>query len=645
MASILHYARFALAFSQLQKHYLCNSNCIHRIDPRRSAAIANALCLWTVVIIASCTNETQTPQSPLGTPPITAQSSAESAPPPNAADALSGFDDAARTRGLRALETNASNGTDESIASMQHPMPPRSAGNLDPQAVPMGLSAASDSTQELVVSAPRFVGTLIGRDSVYAQSGLQLFGTDLGFTFEHAGRIHMLCGDSYSRDDSSCFEGQHLSDDLIATLPLDFTGPLPTIEVPTKPDAPTEFRSPQLFRDGAEVILDAFKVPITGFSDGQNMFVLFQSQTPVTCGAADACPSQAGVTCAPNIPVCSPAPVTIPTTCERCLVGECPVDHSVCVDTRSSQYDGSSRGVAASILSVVDIGQPRANDSMQFDSIVQWRTNTFSHPTVRTVTKFSGLRDGNDYSNGSGSLLIWGRPSMLAEQGREARLYFATQQLPLARDGEHRWSPKYYAGLEPSGEPHWSPDAADAKPLALDGVPDGDPHEEFSVVNTTSVSWLGEPIHRWVVMYSGDIADYLLVDPQGSRRTNPGGAVMLRFAEHPWGPWSPAISHFAPGSATKVGDPFGPGGFAYSPDCKDTLEMRCAKPEPYTLGLFNACVKTSTAEPGLFYAPNIVDRYTRRNENGGLDVSWLLSTWEPYALVMMQSTIAPAVSK
>ena len=495
------------------------------------------------------------------------------------------------------------------------------------------------------MSAPRFVGPLIGRAAVYAQPDIQLFGSDLGFTFEHGGRIHVLCGDSYSRDDSACFEGAHVSDDLIATLPLDFTGSLPALEIPTKPSAPTQFRSPRLFRAGAEVVLDAFKVPIGGFSDGDNMFVLFQSQTPVTCGAADACPSQAGVTCTPRIPVCAPASVTVPTTCERCLVGQCPVNQSLCVDTRSSQYEESSRGRAASVLSIVDIGRPRATDALQFDSVVQWKTNTFSHPTVRTVKTFSGTRDGNDYSPGSNSLFLWGRPSMIAEEGREARLYFATQQLPLERDGANLWSPKYYAGLEPSGEPRWSADAADAKPLALDGDPDGDPHEELSIVGTTSISWLGAPIDRWVLMYSGDVPDILLADPRGSRRANPKGAVMIRFAEHPWGPWSKATPHLAPGSPTKIGDPYGPGGFVYSPECKDTPDMQCAKAEPWTLGLFSACVKTTVAEPGRLYAPNIIDRYTRRNQQGGLDVSWLVSTWNPYTLVMMQTTIALASSK
>lgn len=630
-----------MATLRLQLARVCNSKRLHSL---RNTRITGVTCL--IASAWSCGDGFDAAQAdPLpGLTPTTANA----APQANTAAPEAPLE-MAEARKLQTL-ANTESLTDDAPGSTPREEPAGIGVNLGPHTAPISPeTTSSDREHHLAVSAPRVVGTLIGRAAVYPQAGLQLYGTDLGFTFEHAGRLILLCGDSYAKNDGACFTADHVNDDLIGTLPLDYTGALPALQVPTKPDAPAQFRSPQLFRDGAEVVLDAFKVPVAGFSSGEDMYVVFQSQTPVKCGSfgaenPDSCPSQAGVICAADIPVCSPAPITVPITCERCMAGQCPVKEPVCIDTHSSQYDGSARGTAASALSVVDIATPRASDPMVFDSIAQWRTNTFSHLTVRTVTKFTGKRDGNDYTVGSNSLMIWGRPSMVAEEGREARVYFATQALPLEQGGEHTWSPRYFAGLENSGEPRWSADAAQAKPLALDGTPDGDPHEAIAMVNLASVSWLGAPVDRWVMMYGGDLADYLLGDPKGSRASNPAGAIVIRFAEHPWGPWTAPMQHFAPGSAATIGDSYGPGGIAYSPACKDRDGAHCAETEPYTLGLFNACVRTALGEAGRLYAPNIVDRYTRRNENGGLDVSWLLSTWNPYSIVMMQTSIGPPVT-
>jgi hypothetical protein len=493
-------------------------------------------------------------------------------------------------------------------------------------------------------SAPRKVGLLVGRDADYAQKGLQVYGTDMGPSFAHGDQIFMLFGDTYAATDSACDISTPHNDDLMGTLPFDYEPGLPRFEAIVEPSAPTQYRKVQLNRDGQSIVLDAFKVPVAGFSDGKDAYAFFQSQAPVRCdSAAAACPAQMGVTCTPDIVICAPAPVTAPVTCENplpvCLPGRCPDTTSVCVDTHSSQYDGSTRGNAASVLSVVDIAKSRPDDVAVFDSVATWQTNSFSHPSIRTVTTFTGKRAGNDYSVGYGTLLIWGRNGMVAEQGREDRPFFATQALPLEKAGG--FHPQYYAGIDPSGEPRWSSDAAQAKPLALDGVAGGNPHEELAFVGTESVSWLGAPINRWVMMYGGDVGDFMLADPQGTRSTPNSGAVVVRFAEHPWGPWSTERPHLTPGSPAKVGDMYGPGGIMFHPDCKDQGGERCAPYDPYTLSPIGLCQMNITTEPGRLYSPNIIDRYTRANARGGLDISWVVSTWNPYTVVLFESSIDP----
>ncbi|HKU43889.1 MAG TPA: DUF2961 domain-containing protein, partial [Polyangiales bacterium] len=478
----------------------------------------------------------------------------------------------------------------------------------------------------------------------YPQAGLNLFGSDLGSSFEHAGRIYVLFGDTYPTRDAVCYLNEPKDDDSLATLPLDFDGTLPRIEFFTEPTAPSEFRPVRLIRNGEHVVLNAFKVPVTGFSDGEHAYAMFQSQTAVRCDRETPCPAQEGVSCASGVLTCEPAPITCPVTCELaeawCTTRDCTDTTSVCVDTRSPQYDGSTRGIAASVLSILDIARSRSEDPTTFDSVVSWKTNVFSHPTVRTVKRFSGERAGNDFSPGAGSLLIWGRPSMSAEQGRQARVYFATAPLPLDAPGE--FQPQYFAGIDPqTEEPRWTADPAQAAPLAMDGQPNGDAFEERSIVGTTSVSWLGAPLNRWVMMYGGDLADFLLADPKGSRSSPAPGAIVMRFAEHPWGPWSPAVPYLQPGSPQHVGDPNGPGGLLYHPDCADSQGARCTRSDAYALTLFGSCVESQFAEPGRLYAPNIIDRYTRPNARGGVDFNFFVSTWNPYSVVLMQGSIDP----
>jgi len=46
-----------------------------------------------------------------------------------------------------------------------------------------------------------------------------------------------------------------------------------------------------------------------------------------------------------------------------------------------------------------------------------------------------------------------------------------------------QFEPQYFAGLDPnSGEPTWSPLQSHAKPLALDGIEDGDPYESVQII-------------------------------------------------------------------------------------------------------------------------------------------------------------------
>lgn len=495
-----------------------------------------------------------------------------------------------------------------------------------------------------VPSRPRKLGMLVGFDAKYATPNVSLFGSDRASSFEHAGKIVVLFGDSYGQPDSTCGTMFGENDDMAGTLPLNRVEQMPKLAPVTEPSAPEQFRRVQLFRDGASVLLDQFKFPMTGFSDGTAAYAVFQPQIPVSCGGepAQACPERDGLLCVPSLSFCSPSPITTPAVCEAgaplCLLGSCRRS-SACVDTRSSQYDGSPRGNAASVLSEVYIARARDEDLASYDVVATWQTNFFAQATARTVSRFTGSSADADYNHGHGALFVWGRPGWMAEQGRQARLYFATAALPLA-GGVFR--PRYYAGSdEQSSEPIWTENQARAVPLAMDGMANGNASEEQGIINTTTVSYLPAPINQWVMMYGGDLPPHLLADAMGTRATPRTGSIVMRFAKQPWGPWSAPIEHLSAGSPTKVGEAYGPGGLMFHRDCMDVEKADCARSDPYALQLTGQCAMRASTDQGRLYAPGIIDAYTRRNAQGGLDITWTISTWNPYATYLMETSFDP----
>jgi hypothetical protein len=510
------------------------------------------------------------------------------------------------------------------------------------------------------VGAPELLGTLVGPGASPALGSASVYGTDLGYSFEHKGALMMLFGDTWSTVDSICKAPSPPSnDDILGSLPLGYTGGVPALDFLAGTDAPTEASRLRVLRGSESLNLGYGQAPVAGFSDGEHAFGIFSRLQPLPCDADwtkadEACPTGDHFFCSTDLGICQPAfnGTSFPWVCDAtlqvgCLPGQECVSTSLCVDSTSSQYDqGQLKGEASSVALSTEIAVQRESDPSTFDSLLAWPTSKFSQPSVRTVTTFTGKLEGNDYRPGHGALLIWGRPGFTAEHGREAYLYLMTHALPMPLDGAGalQFAPHYFAGLDPiSAEPIWSALQSEAKPLALDGRVDGSPHEELNLVGLSAVSWLGEPINKWVMLYGGDFADYLVLDPSTARTPRAPGAIMIRFADQPWGPFSPPVPHLQPGDAAYAGDPYGPGGFLYHPDCVDSSELACARSDPMRPldTVLGGCPFT-TVDPGRLYAPNIIDNYTQANAEGGIDLIWNVSTWNPYAVKLIKTRIQPA---
>jgi hypothetical protein len=508
------------------------------------------------------------------------------------------------------------------------------------------------------VSPPILLGTLAGPDMPHVQPNLKLYGTDMGLSFEHDGKLVMLFGDTWPSSDHICEGEKIVNDDTIAYLPLDYPGGIPELRYLTRTDSPNDLRYIHVYRGEESLQLGYGQAPVAGFSDGERSYGLFERMEPHACGASyatgsQACPTDDHFECSPNLGLCDPPIIPFPAPCEignddSCLPTQTCKPATLCVDPTSSQYaDGHYWGEERSVAHTLEIAVAHEDAPDQYDSLLAFPTSKFQIPAARTVAKFSGAKAGNDYAPGHDRLLVWGRPGLTAEHERDGYLYLMTHRLPLetGADGRLKFEPQYFAGTDPkTGEPVWSSHQSEATGIALDGHVNGDPHESVQVLMNMTISWLGAPIDKWVLMYGGDLADWLLLDGDVSRGARTPGAVWMRFADHPWGPFSPPQPHLVPGNPLRINDPVGPGGYLYDATCKDTGTTRCATSDPHRpLDGVIGCPFRSE-DPGRLYAPNVIDQYTHPNANGGLDVVWNVSTWNPYAVKLFRTSIQPVGS-
>jgi hypothetical protein len=158
-----------------------------------------------------------------------------------------------------------------------------------------------------------------------------------------------------------------------------------------------------------------------------------------------------------------------------------------------------------------------------------------------------------------------------------------------------------------------------------------------------AISWVGAPIRKWVMLYGGDLDDAFLADPANARPEPGPGSIQIRFADHPWGPWSPPQPHLVPGSPAVAGDLYGPGGVLFHPACQDVPGAACAPSDPHRPfhAFLPGCQSFGFFEPGYFYAPNIIDAWTRPDGAGGVDLYWNVSTWNPYAVLLVRTRLRP----
>lgn len=155
---------------------------------------------------------------------------------------------------------------------------------------------------------------------------------------------------------------------------------------------------------------------------------------------------------------------------------------------------------------------------------------------------------------------------------------------------EQRESLRYFAGLDPAGQPRWSNRERDAVPLFS--------HPYVGELSVTYNRYLG----KWLMLYNAE-------KPRG---------INFRTADHPWGPWSPPQVLF---------DPWEDGGYGHFIHVSWQYQKLDSVHDP---GHEN--------EWGGEYGPYQFEDLATGNDST-TTIYFTLSTWNPYTVVLMKSTL------
>ncbi len=186
-------------------------------------------------------------------------------------------------------------------------------------------------------------------------------------------------------------------------------------------------------------------------------------------------------------------------------------------------------------------------------------------------------------------VIIWGTGAY-----RKSDAYLSIVPAAHFETGE---GTRYFAGLDATGRPAWSAKETDAAPVVKNGT-----------MGDLSVTWCRD-LGLWFMTYD---------------RREPDRGIAFSYSRTPWGPWSEPQVIFNAIRDDALGK------FIHDPN---------ANPDD---GLAGPVIGKGKADPasvhGGAYAPYVVERWTKLH-GSELDLYYLLSTWNPYVVVLMKSRL------
>lgn len=498
---------------------------------------------------------------------------------------------------------------------------------------------------------------------------IRYYGTDLGFTYEHDGRLQVLFGDTSATPDGDPIEaesGDRLEDSF-GTVDLDrWNDPhsfhrknMPLIRLGQNPG------SAEAAAIDPGHAMEGFKTPVGGFSNGTDEYGVFFTYKPEGCRVDGDCSN--GARCDLGLGYVGPPYTDDAGITWACLdgsspqcnaatmidIGGKPVEPSgFCSDRTSTIRADTPMGRISSVSVKLLIGKRDREVPKRYHTGAIWQTSKFMNPSFRTVRAYEPPGKAPrgfaaDFRPAAGrsahaKVFVWGRPHFVGVNatGRTLGAYFAYVDLPSGESIE--WKPQYFAGLDDGGRPFFSPDERAAVPLDQDSTTAGvQPAARYDVVDQVSVAWVPQ-LSRWLMFYGGGMIDRPLepllrncgvlevfTGPECSQVEIGNGAFRMRSSLHPWGPWTPPQDLIEAGDPARPEGQYGPGGMLRHPGCTDP---GCA---PTT-----ARGEERKDEYGFFYGANIIEQWTRE-AGGGVEVIWNASTWDPYRVILLRTRIEP----
>jgi hypothetical protein len=187
-------------------------------------------------------------------------------------------------------------------------------------------------------------------------------------------------------------------------------------------------------------------------------------------------------------------------------------------------------------------------------------------------------------------ILVWGTGAY-----RKSDAYLSITPAAQFESGK---GTRYFAGLDAGNAPIWSEKEPDARAIVQNGT-----------MGDLSVTWCKD-LGLWLMTYD-------------SREPAPRG-ILFSYSRTPWGPWSEPQIIF---NAVRDG---AVGKFIHNPQ---------ASPDD---GLAGPVIGKGQANPqavrGGAYAPYVIERWTKW-QGAELSIYYVLSTWNPYVVVLMKSRL------
>jgi hypothetical protein len=491
------------------------------------------------------------------------------------------------------------------------------------------------------------------------QSAIGFYASDLGRSTVHEGMLRFMFGDSWADARATAIDPDW--DDVQGEISLrDFPNgaavdayvaahPAPSGGPPWRASAPPltlltrngQVAPVQPVRDGVALGLGIGRTPVASWSDGgEGLFGIFDRFQPLACTTSEPrCPKD--FTCDEGLGNA----LGVDREAMPCLIGSDATCAAIpgggyCIDPTSSTHRAGDP--TARILSVVYIEELGNEDLTQPGRFLTTAlyTNKFINPCARTVADFDPQRrgHGDSYAPADGhgaheTLFLWGRPWYSGARGRDVRLYFQALDLPhYDAAGHFDLTPQFFAGMN-GDAPQFSPRELDARALDL-SYEGGDPStEQYDEPGELSITWI-EPLQRWVMLFGGHYPPLAQLLMQGSTEAaneltpDPEGAIKLRVAEHPWGPWSKPQTLLRAQTVSGViaALPSAPKGIVARPDC---TAADCPPHEP----------SFAASELGALYSAHVIEPWTTERDDG-VELYWVVSTWNPYQVVLMKTKLS-----